>query len=259
MPNLAHVSITGISQTFDFILLSVTWLLTRYHIRKKNASVTPTTEHIYRYFGYFALFNFCMAAPNLALIFRPSSFSFFMAWGYVIGNIFLLISLSHISRMTIRLLPRFARSNSLVGRLWAGLIVIMTILNAIVIGLQNQPTYDQASRVTHYAIPAWMGAMLGMISFLAYLPAICVLAYSLLRQRRDQRIRTILLVLGFITIMFVGPLHAVASNWRVFLVADLLNVLSLIFLTAGVLYRVQLQTSSTPNRNRPRIIPSNTV
>jgi len=215
---------------------------------------------MYQYFGYFALFNFFMAVPFLSLTFQPSSFPTFMAWGYVIANIFLLISLMHISLMTIKLLPRFADKDKLIRGIWIGIVTIMTILNAIVIGVQHQPTYDTASRVAHYAIPTWMGATLGMISFLAYLPAIGVLVYSLIHQSREQRVRSSLLVIGFVIIMFVGPLHAVASNWRVFLFADILNMVSLAFLTSGVLFRIKPQVASVPPKSTPQPLPpSNTI
>lgn len=260
MMTLTHISLTGTSQTFDFLLLTISWLFVRAHIKMNEEPVTSTTKHIYRYFGYFALFNFFMAAPNLALIIHPSLFPALMAWGYVIGNVFLLISLAHISLMTVNLVPRFTDKEMLIRRLWGGLVILMTALNAVVIGIQHQPNYDSVSRVTHFVIPSWMGASLGIISFLAYLPAIVVLIFSFIRQHREQRIRSGLLVLGFVIIMIVGPLHAVASNWRIFLTADILNIVSLVFLTTGVLYRIKQQTQSAPKQSTPSAAPpSNTV
>jgi len=238
------------SQTFDFAVLATSWLLVRARIHGSSRPPEATVDHMYRYFGYFALFNLFMALPFV--FYQSGMFPIVMAWGYVIANIFLLVSLSHISRMTLNMLTRFARFDGVVTWIWWGLVAVMTALNGIVIGMQHQPTYDVATRVAHYAIPAWMGAMLGMISFLAYLSAIGVLVYGALHQHRRQRVRTILLILGLLIIMVVGPLHAVAANWETFLIVDVLNMVSLTFLTIGVMYRISQPAETLTEHYGPR-------
>jgi hypothetical protein len=229
--------LTGLSQTLDCIFLLIAWALVGGRIRRTNGPVTDTVRYMYRYFGYFALFNLLMALPHLVLFWQPWLFPPAMAWGYIGGNIFLLVALSYLSRLTVKVMPQFARFDGWVLGIWIGLNAVMTALNIWVIGLRHQPTYDIVTHVTHYDIPGWMGGMLGMISLAAYLPVIVVFVVTAIKQADMQRGRSVLLAIGMALIMIVGPLHAVAGSWQVFLTADVLNVVSLIFLATGIMYR----------------------
>jgi len=259
MSILNQLPITGVSQTFDTVVLTLSWLIVRNRIHQAKGPLVPTVDHMYRYFGYFAIFNLFMSLPYLVLPVQAGLFPSFMAWGYVIANVFLLMSLSHISRMTLQMLPRLERFDRLAMWLWGGLTLVMTVLNAMVIGMQYQPTFDSVTRVTHYAIPSWMGAMLGMISFLAYLPAIGAFVYGAYHQKAAARVRSLLLIFGLLIIMVVGPLHAVAANWQTFLLADVLNMVSLALLTTGVIYRFKQQGEAVDRGSKSVVAPSNTV
>ncbi|HSX02232.1 MAG TPA: hypothetical protein VLI05_02855 [Candidatus Saccharimonadia bacterium] len=240
------IPLTGISQLLDCIFLFVAWSLVGQRLKQAGDQAIITVGHIYRYFGYFVLFNIFMTLPYAVLYLRPDWFPAAMGWGYVVANIFLVISLSHLSRMVAQMVPQWSSKEPLIHGLWVVINVVLTGLNVVYVAILAQPGYDNASGVTRFHIPGGLGATLGMISLLAYLPALVLFVMNAVKGHGDQRRRSILLAAGMLLIMVVGPLHAVAANWEVFLLADALNVVSLVLLAGGVLYRIGSSLAASP-------------
>jgi hypothetical protein len=107
------------------------------------------------------------------------------------------------------------------------------------------------------AAPA-VGAGIGMLAMLAFVPAAIVFTYSAVKSHGARRIKSALLALGFFVFTLAGPLHDVAKTSNQFVIADVLTIISMLILGAGILYRLEEQLDSSP---APRLVPasSNTV
>lgn len=242
------IPITGLSNSFDFILLIVAWLVVGERMKKLVLQATDTIKYIHNYFLYFAIFNLFMALPCVLVVTQPVLFPVAMGWGYTVANVFLLISLSYLSRMEVKIVPQWAAYERLMRYIWVALNVIMTTLNVMFVALNNQPTFDSNTGVTHFQFPAFLGPILGVISLAAYLPGVVLFIISAVHQTGDKRVRSVLLAAGMAIIMVVGPLHAAATSWQIFLLADILNIISLALLASGVIYglRALPTTVATP-------------
>jgi len=230
--------ITGLSNSLDCIVLVISWWVVSARSKEVDKRTSPALVHIRSYLGYFALFNVCMALPFLALYAQSDKFPAAMGWGYTIANIFLLISLSHISRVVFKLVPRLTKFDRLAQAMWIVFNIVMTGLNVYFVALHNNPTFSKATGITQFHFPSFLGPVLGTISLLAYVPAITLFGISTFDRFNEKRLRSALLSAGFVIIMVVGPLHAAASNWRIFVLADVMNMISLTLITIGVLYRL---------------------
>lgn len=237
-----HLPITGTSNAIDCALLLTAWVVIGLHT-KRTGQVVDTVFYMRKYFLYFAIFNAFMALPCLLVYLQPALFPSAMGWGYTIGNIFLLISLSYLSRMEFRMRPSWAKYERAVMYAWIGVNVLLTVLNIMFVALNNQPTFSNVTGITQFHIPAFINPILGVVSLSAYLPGIVMFTSAAIREQHD-RVRSILLASGMLLIMIFGPLHAAAATWQVFLAADILNVVSLGLLATGILYRSEPQPAN---------------
>jgi hypothetical protein len=202
-----------------------------------------------------------MALPAVTLFAVPWLFPVAMGWGYAVANVFLLLSLSHLSRMAVQIMPQLAHRERLVQIIWGLLNAVMLVLNIKFVALANQPGFDPVTGVTQFHIPAFLGPILGTISLIAYVPGIVLFIIAAVRERGDKRIRSILLALGMLIIMVAGPLHAVAATWQIFVLADTLNIISLALMASGIMYRLDPAPAGQAPVPTPPIpsSPSNTV
>jgi hypothetical protein len=230
--------ITGLSNSFDCIVLVIAWRVVSARSKEIDSRTSPALTHIRSYLAYFALFNVCMALPFLVLYLQSDTFPAAMGWGYTVANVFLLISLSHISRVVFKLVPRLTKFDRLAQAMWIVFNVIMTGLNVYFVALHNNPTFSKVTGITQFHFPSFLGPVLGTISLLAYVPAIVLFGISTFDRFNEKRLRSALLLVGFIIIMIVGPLHAAAKDWKLFVLADVMNMISLALITAGVLYKL---------------------
>jgi hypothetical protein len=233
-----HLPVTAASNFIDCLLLLIAWLIVGRRIKQMSGQVNDTVRRVRSYFGHFALFNAFMALPAVTLYAVPWLFPLAMGWGYAVANVFLLLSLSHLSRLAVKIMPQLAGRERLVQILWGVANVIMLGLNLKFVALANQPTFDPVTGVTQFHIPAFLGPILGTISLIAYVPGIILFTIAAVREHGDKRVRSILLALGMLIIMVVGPLHAVAATWQIFVLADTLNIISLALMAGGIMYRL---------------------
>lgn len=241
---MTHIPITGTSNAVDCLLMLVAaWVVSR-HI-KRSGTVVATVRYMEKYFLFFAVFNALMALPTALVYVRPSAFPAAMGWGYAVANIFLLISLSYLSRMEVRIIPSWATYERLVGYIWIGVNVVMTILNIFLVALSNQPTFNNTTGITQFHIPVIMNPLLAIISLSAYLPGIVLFVRSAIHNS-NERARSLFLASGMFLIMIFGPLHAAATSWQLFLAADILNIISLALLASGVLLFHPESTKTAP-------------
>lgn len=251
---MTHIPVTGVSNGIDCLLLLIAWATIGYRIKHLGYHAIGTVHYIRHYFLYFAIFNAFMSLPCLFVYLDPSLFPAAMGWGYAVGNVFLLIALSYLSIMQVKIVPQWGRFEWLVKFLWISVNIVLTILNIWFIALHNQPTFNNMTGLTQFHIPAFVTPILGIVSLSAYLPGIVLFVMSSMKQLPGRRLRPILLAIGMFLIMIFGPLHAAASVWQVFLAADILNIVSLIFLAGGVVYKyspdsdnaLPVQTRLTP-------------
>jgi len=233
---MTHLPITGTSNAIDCGLLLVAWAVIGMHAKRLGLQVVDTVYYMRKYFLYFAIFNAFMSLPCLFVFLQPSLFPAAMGWGYAIANVFLIISLSYLSRMEFKMSPSWAKYERTAMYAWMAVNVLLTILNIMLVALKNQPTFSNVNGITQFHIPGFMNPILGLVSLSAYLPGIILFTTAAIRERQN-RTRSILLASGMLLIMISGPLHAAAGTWQVFMTADIVNVLSLGLLASGILYR----------------------
>src|SRR6185312_893686 len=99
---MTHLPITGTSNAIDCGLLLVAWVVIGMHAKRLGLQVVDTVYYMRKYFLYFAIFNAFMSLPCLFVFLQPSLFPAAMGWGYAIANVFLIISLSYLSRMEFK-------------------------------------------------------------------------------------------------------------------------------------------------------------
>lgn len=238
-----EVPITGVSNFVDCILLLTAWAYITSRIQQKRDIAPAYIKFFRNYFFFFALFNLCMAAPHLLVRWFPLYFTPVMAWGYVVANVFLLIALMYLSRMTASIVPRFANKDRYIVIFWTALNVVVTILHVAYVGLKYQPAYDYGTNITTFQFPPALSSLLGIVSLLAYGPAIVLFVITTIKSRGQRRLRAGLLAAGMILIMVSGPLHAAAPNLQIFLLADILNVVSLVLLSVGIVFQLNEPSS----------------
>lgn len=238
------IPITGVSQTIELITLIIAYLFVWHHVRQAVVPVLNTiVSYLQKYLLFFAIFNFFLAAPHIVLFFQPDLFSPFMAWGYSIAHIFVFISLAYLSRAAIKVIPSLAHYDWAVITVWAVITITLTAANIFFVTLQHPPYFDPVSGLTKFEIPSFIGIAFGNISMLAYLPLIGLFIYSAVKSQGTKRLRAVLIGTGMLVTMVGGPLHAIAQNWQIYILADILNILGLALVAFGIILQIDQSLS----------------
>lgn len=251
--------IAGISQFILGLLLLTAWFIVRRHAGQRNAPTLKSVNYFQKFFLYFAIFNFVLTLPHLALYITPEQFPLLMGLGYTIAHIFVFVSIGYLSRMTASLMPPVARFEKVVFYAWLTVAAIVTVLNLQFATFQNQPTFDHTSGLTTFHIPSFIGAILGITGILGYLPLVILFIVNSIKNTGRKRTRAILLTFGLAITMIAGPLHAVAQSWQTYVAADIFNAMGVALIAAGVIYQINENLQPRPQDGDIRHASSNTV
>ncbi|HEY2003864.1 MAG TPA: hypothetical protein VGH44_02005 [Candidatus Saccharimonadia bacterium] len=237
------------------------WLYVRYRTRKAHMTVAPSLKYLTNYFGWLAIFVFIMTVPYLWLSVSPAAFSTAMAWGYVVGHIFLYISFMYIALMVCELLPSLNNKIPLVVTVFLLADVVTTIINAKTMIWGIQPVYDAAHNLTYLQPAAAVGAAIGIMSLLSIFPAIILFAQNAFRSKGARRLKSVLMVVGFALIMVGGPLNDNSHTTTMYLAAVIIVILGDLILGTGVGFRLEsgLADAPAPVPSPAKIASSNTV
>lgn len=148
---------------------------------------------------------------------------------FAIAHIFMILAIALYARIPFRtLMPK--RENF--GFWLAG----GTGLISIVVAFANLIFPTVEARITHYNVSALFSACIGIwaLIFIAGFGGIFFLYQAFKTTERFVRVRSIILGIGFLMWMVGGPLHDFAKTTAVYLLADLLLLLSFVVILLGI-------------------------
>jgi hypothetical protein len=228
--------------------MTIAWVYIGRRINETRLAVAKPIRLLHRFFVFMAIFFAFMFTPHLLINIQPALFPQAMAWGYVIGHIFLYIAFTYIMRVTCAIVPQLASKEKAVIVVAAFFNVAITALNAQTMIWGIQPAYDTVRNITQLNASVIVGAAIGIFALVSLLPAAILFLVIAVKGKGGHRIRSLLLGAGLVIMTIAGPLHDVALNWQQFLIADIFTTLSIILIGSGVVYRLNSAISVGPSR-----------
>jgi hypothetical protein len=244
-----EIPLTALSTFTGIIVFSLALVFTGNRIRQNSAPVTRPVHLLRKFFAHMIAFFTIMTLPHLWLYVDPLHFPIAMAWGYTVGHIFLYTAFAYTARMFCVIMPRLASKEKLVG-IGLGVVfnVIVTALTAATMIFGTLPVYDYERHITQFNASPFVGAAIGIFALLSLTPLAVLFLVRAFKTTPGQRLRPLLLGLGFVGMSVAGPLHDTAQNWQTFLLADIFTILSILLMGAGIVYRLE-QGLASPGNN----------
>jgi len=177
--------------------------------------------------------------PTLWLNVDQTKFSDYMAWGYVVGHIFLYMAFISVGRLIFSITPRLAGKEWIVSVVGGIALVAVTIFNAVTMIWGTQPTFNFEKHVTLFNANPLVGATIGVMALLTFLPAGILFLRNASKTEGPRRTRSLLLGTGFIAMVVAGPPHDVAATWQVYMFGDIMAIISVVLVASGVVYRFE--------------------
>lgn len=214
------------------------WYFIGQRIKHSTTAVSKQVRLLHSFFLHFGIFTALIFLPHILLSLDPSKFPIAMAWGYIIGHVFLYIGLIQILRMTFSMVPRLVNKERYAIIFGVLATVFITALNIQTMVFGRLPEYDFQQLVTLFNTAPVVGAAIGIYAITGLLPATILLFRNGYRNP-DARLRSYLLGTGFLIMMTAGPLHDVARTGQLYVIADVVSIFGLLCITAGVVYRLE--------------------
>jgi hypothetical protein len=253
-----QLQLTALVTIIGIIVMFGAWAFVGQRIKGGQAETLRTVSLLRRFFLFMGIFFAIMAAPNVYVTLDPAKFPLAMAWGYVVGHIFLYLAFITIAKMICTIVPRLASKEPLITVVGSVFTVAITIVNAVTMIWGTQPTYNYARHLIEYNASPLVGASIGILGLLTILPA-AVLFFVNAVKNPARRTRSLLLAVGFLLITTAGPLHDVARTWQLYMAADIFSIIGIILVGAGVVYRLDQSLALNQPVPRPVTAGSNTV
>lgn len=214
-------AISGIGAFIDGLVL----LFFYYRIRKNNIKDNKFFYFFDRFTLFFGLFYLFFSLPILLV---PEN-SLAIGIGYIIGHAFAYIGFGYLARISWLIAkPAFDSTNIL--RLYLLLGAALTVLN---ICFFNYPSV-LSNGITEWNQNELVGVLIILFSMTAFLPA-AVLFIKQSIQLPQQRKRFALIGASFLLIIIGGPLHDIASQPWLSLVADAVTTSGFVLMFFGVI------------------------
>ncbi len=229
--------LTAITTLVGSIAMLGSWFYIGLRIKHLGGAVPSQVVYLHTFFLYMGIFFLFMFAPHLALKSDPSQFPFLMAWGYVIGHVFLYLAFLSVARVMFSLAPRLARHAKVMLAIGYIVAIILTILNFVTMVNGHRPQFDNDKSVTLFNAAPIVGAGIAIYAAVAIFPTAILIIINGIRNP-SARTRSFLLGAGLFLLMAAGPLHDTARTWQLYTVADVVSMLSLMVLATGVAYRL---------------------
>lgn len=229
--------LTALTMLIASLAMLTSWFFITQRLKDKSHKVSFQAGLMAKYFLFMGIFCMFMFAPHVLLGYNPSAFPLAMAYGYVIGHIFCYIAFMYIIRLTFSIVPKL--NNKYRGALvLAGLIAMgITALNAVTMIGGTRPEFSVEKGVTLFNAHPAVGAGIALYATLACVPfAILMIINGFTNP--GARIRSFLLGGGFLISMIAGPLHDVAQNANVYMLADIITIFGVLVTATGVVYRI---------------------
>lgn len=244
-----EVSYSAISNITGLVVMLSAYLFIRKRSKASGKPVSKSVEFMRKFFLFFGIFYLPVSLPFIFLETSPSQFPMAMAIGFMVGHIFLYLAYMYTLRMTFSLIPQLADKDKwAVG--WGVLIALLgTGLAFFTMVLGTPPSYDYSKHIVDYQQAPPLAATIAIGAIIAWIPAGIFFVSHAIRNRAS-RTRSLLLGVGFITLTVVGPLHGLAQNWQMFVIADVATIGSIIMIGAGIAYKISHDDSQPAAERR---------
>ncbi len=231
------LQITTITTVVGVITMLSAWLYVGQRIKQSDSQVLRPVQLLNQAFLFMAIFFIIMTLPSVWLSIDPPQFPGYMAWGYVVGHIFLYLAFISVGRMIFAMMPRLASKEWLVSVAGSVVLIAVTVFNAVTMIWGTQPTFNYVQHVTQFNANPLVGAAIGLMGSLTFLPAGILFLRNAFKTQGARRTRSLLLGVGFVMMVLAGPPHDIAGTWQVYMFGDILAILSTALVASGVIYR----------------------
>jgi hypothetical protein len=231
-----EVQLTTLTTVIGLLVMFGAWLFVGQRLKQAQGTALRPVTLLHGFFLYMGIFFVIMAAPTVWIGLDPSKFPLYMAWGYVLGHIFLYLAFTNIGRMLFTIIPKLSSKEPVI--LMVGLVAtaVITVINAVTMIWGTQPAYNFERHLIQYNAAPAVGASIGILALLTVMPAAILFLANAVRNPAS-RVRSLLLGSGFLLMVAGGPLHDVATSWQMYMAADIITILSVVLVGAGVVYR----------------------
>lgn len=250
---LPQFPLTALMTLLSVLVMGSAWLYlrSRQHNATTSSHVLTPVRYMQNFFFYIMIFSSLITVPYLWLPVSPEAFSEAMAWGYVVGHIFCYLAFMNIARMVCALVPKLAGIDRPLVVIWLIVTAVVTVINAQTMIWGVQPVFNYAANLTEFRAAPIVGIAIAVIASVAIIPAVILFGINVFRTSGHRRVKSILLLLGFLTIMIAGPLHDVARSGLMYALADIFSIVGIILIGTGVAYHFEQGLSRNPAQASP--------
>ncbi|HEY2004081.1 MAG TPA: hypothetical protein VGH44_03105 [Candidatus Saccharimonadia bacterium] len=252
------IPLTGLTTSLGCLISFAAWLYLGQRIRQANTAPNQSLAYLRSFFLFMTLFTAGMSLPIYWLHVGPSAFSTAMAWGYVVGHIFLYLACIRISLMVISIVPQLAGKGRILTVVWILFTIAITIVNAKTMIWGVQPVYNTTLDITEFRAAPIVGVGIVVACLLSLLPAAILFAINAAKGSLAKRTKSVLLAAGFLIIIIGGPMHDLARSAGAYAAADAIYIVGTLLIAVGIAYRVQ-SALVAPERTPAKLASSNTV
>jgi hypothetical protein len=253
-----HIPLTAATTVIGSLIMGYAWVYLGLQIGIHRNSIQRSVRFVHKFFLSMMFFFIIMSVPYIWTN-NPEKFSVSAAWAYVVGHIFMYLGVMYISRMTFALIPRLSSYDKPLTAVWVLATAIVTGINAKTMIWGVQPTYNYKLHLTEFHTSPMVGIPLATMAAFAFIPAIILFILSAVRARGIDRIKPLLLSLGFLLITTAGPLHDNARTAQLYAIADVFTTLGMIITLLGVTFHIESGLREARPRRATIHAPSNTV
>lgn len=234
--------LTGLTHTVNGVVLVLIGLKL-----KKDLFGSASADLAKKYFMYFffsvGLFQLIMGLPHAVLYFNQPAFASVITWAYIIGHMFLYLSLA----FTVMVPLELTFPGKKIKNIYFSFIVLfglfITYINII---RPNNPIYERETGITLFNADPLVGKLIPVIVLLSWGVAALIFLYNGIKSRNNRlaMVRSSVTSLGFIFLIVGGPMHDLASTSLQFLMADILTLLGFLVLASGTLLKLQIDETA---------------
>ena len=224
--------LTGFVHTIDSIILILIGGKLWRDLATKQAT-SPAKAYFMYFFVTVGIFQLIMGLSHVILYIDAALFPIVMNWGYIVGHVFLYLSLAFSLMVPLELSFPGKKVKYYAASLISLFGLGITYINII---KPNHPVYESATGITFFNADPLVGKLIPIIVLLSWGVAVVMFIWNAIKSRHNRMalIRSIVISVGFIITTAGGPLHDVAQTSVQFLVADILTLLGFLTLASGI-------------------------
>ncbi|MDP2736976.1 MAG: hypothetical protein Q8O59_04340 [bacterium] len=230
--------LTGLTHTVNGIVLVLIGLKL-----KKDLLGSTSADLAKKYFMYFffsvGMFQLVMGLPHVVLYFNQAAFAPVITWAYIIGHMFLYLSLAFTVMVPLELAFPGKKIKNIYFSLIALFGLFITYINII---KPNNPIYESKTGITLLNADPLVGKLIPVIVLLSWGVSALIFLYNGIKSRHNRLaiVRSSVISLGFILLIVGGPMHDLARTSLQFLMADILTIFGFLVLASGTLLKLRI-------------------